>query len=167
MELPSSEEISRIVVKHNVAYKTSPDGYLFGIKLDYSMDALEMNEIIFEDTLTNSTKFPDLSVSPKGVHMTFILKNNFAALKPDKKVNNCSSEIMLVRMIVEKDVLSILMDDNKLFSCNQDPVEEIRHLYFNNKHLLQKLSKNKSRWEASTLHNLQLASTFACSSGTS
>jgi len=62
---------------------------------------------------------------------------------------------MLVWMMVEKDVLSILVDDNKPFSRKQDAVEEIQHLYFNNKQLLQKLSKNKSHWEVSTLHNVQ------------
>jgi len=127
LELPYTEGISGIVVKHNVAYVTPRDGYLFGIKLDYSMDALEMNEIIFEDTLTNATKFLDVFVSPNKVHVGFILKNNDAALKPDKKVNDCSSEIVLVRIMVEKDVLSILMDDNKPFSCKQDEVEEMRY----------------------------------------
>ena len=38
-------------------------------------------------------------------------------------------------------------------------------MYFNNKHLLQKLFKNKSHWEASTLHNLQFARYFCMSIG--
>ena len=69
------------------------------------MDASKMNEIIFDDTLTNATEFLDVFVSPNWVYMGFSLKNNDAALKPDKKVNDCSSEIVLARMMVEKDVL--------------------------------------------------------------
>ena len=66
------------------------------------MDASKMNEIIFDDTLTNATEFLNVFVSPNGAHVSFILKNNDAALKPDKKVNDCSSEIVLARMMVER-----------------------------------------------------------------
>ena len=66
-----TQEISGIVVKYNAAYVKSPDGYLFGIKLDYSMDVLEMNDIIFEDTdecnrISGCVRFTKRG--PHGVH---------------------------------------------------------------------------------------------------